>query len=368
MELIHSSREELLEKLQLVSNIVERKNTMQILANIWIQKKGLELTFLSSDIEIQISTQAYLGSQHQNFSTTVSARKFLDLLKSLPEQAHVVVTQEGQKLTLATNKSRFVLQTMPAEDFPLVKEPNEWSSKIELPQKILKHLLTSVSFSMAQQDLRYFLNGVLFVVDQTHVRAVATDSHRLAYADTQTPGTEGYHEIILPRKTVFELSRLLSDTDDLVSIELAVNQAKFSFGSVKMVTKLVEGKFPDYKRVVSVSHEYQVIIQREVLQKALQRASILTSDKFRGIRWLLDSNRLTIIANNSDQEEAKEEIELSYTGPRIDVGFNLNYLLDVLNAVKSENIQISLQDSNSSVLVTLPEKDSFRYVVMPMRI
>lgn len=368
MELIHSSREELLEKLQLVSNIVERRNTMPVLANILLQKKGHELTFLSSDIEMQICTQGNIGGAGDNISTTVSAKKFLDLLKSLPEQADVVVNKEGQKLTLMTSKSRFILQTLPSEDFPLVKEPSEWSAKITIAQKTLKNLLGSVAFSMAQQDLRYYLNGVLFILDQTHVRAVATDSHRLAYADAEASGTEGNHEIIVPRKTVLELSRLLADSDDPVSIELAENQAKFSFGQVQMITKLVEGKFPDYKRVIAASHDYKVIIPRDALQKALQRASILTSDKFRGVRWVLESNNLVIVANNSDQEEAREEIGLSYNGPKIDVGFNLNYLLDVLNTVKSENIQISLQDSNSSALVTLPEQESFKYVVMPMRI
>ncbi|NJM33228.1 MAG: DNA polymerase III subunit beta, partial [Limnobacter sp.] len=238
-----------------------------------------------------------------------------------------------------------------------------------LPQKTLKNLLTMVNFAMAQQDLRYYLNGVLLVIEGSTVKAVATDGHRLAYCEAE--GLEGggsRHEVIIPRKTVLELSRLLAETDDMVRVNLAANQAKFIFSEITLITKLVEGKFPDYQRVIPKNHEHLIQLDRETLQRSLQRASILTSDKFRGIRWVLTPGKLTFVASNSDQEEARDEIEVQYSGPEIDVGFNVNYLLDVLNNLKTENVQFALQDNNSSALVTTSGLDDFKYVVMPMRI
>lgn len=367
MELIHSSRDALVRKLQIVSNIVERRNTLPVLANILLKKAGNILTILSSDIEMQIQTQVEVPAG-EDVSTTVAARKFLDILRSLPDNTDVQVTLDARKMAVRGGKSRFALQTLPAEDFPLVQEPKEWVSQITLAQKTLKQLLTLVNFSMAQQDLRYYLNGVLLVVDGAVIRAVATDGHRLAYADAPGQGGDTKHEVIIPRKTVLELSRLLNETDDPVTIDLASNQAKFSFADITLITKLVEGKFPDYQRVIPKNHQHVVVLERETLLKSLQRASILTSDKFRGIRWIIAPTGLTIVASNSDQEEARDEIEVDYSGPEIDVGFNVNYLLDVLNNLKSDNVQFTLQDGNSSALVTNPGKDDFKYVVMPMRI
>lgn len=368
MELIHSSRDALVRKLQIVSNIVERRNTLPVLANILLKKQGGLVTLLSSDIEMQIQTTAEVGSGGEDTTTTVAARKFLDILRSLPDDSDVVVKLDGKKMSVQAKKSRFALQTLPAEDFPLVQEPKEWVSQITLPQKVLKQLLGMVHFSMAQQDLRYYLNGVLLVIESSVVRAVATDGHRLAYSEAQGQGGVTKHEVIIPRKTVLELSRLLNETDDPVTVDLASNQAKFTFADITLITKLVEGKFPDYQRVIPKSHQHHVVMSREGLLHSLQRASILTSDKFRGIRWVLVPGGLTIVANNSDQEEARDEMEVDYNGPEIDVGFNVNYLLDVLNNLKSENVQFTLQDGNSSALVTNPGKDDFKYVVMPMRI
>ena len=368
MELIHSSRDALVRKLQIVSNIVERRNTLPVLSNILLKKEGGTLTLLASDIEMQIQTTAQVGGEGEDASITVAARKFLDILRSLPENSDVSVKLDGKKMSVQAKKSRFALQTLPAEDFPLVQEPKEWVTQITLPQKMLKHLLGMVHFSMAQQDLRYYLNGVLLVIEMDCVRAIATDGHRLAYADAPGQGGLAKHEVIVPRKTVLELSRLLNETDDPVSIDLANNQAKFSFSDITLITKLVEGKFPDYQRVIPANHQYSVVLPRDALLHSLQRASILTSDKFRGIRWVLTSGGLTIVANNSDQEEARDEMEVEYQGPEIDVGFNVNYLLEVLSNLKTESVQFTLQDGNSSALVTNPGKEDFKYVVMPMRI
>lgn len=368
MELIHSSRDALVRKLQIVSNIVERRNTLPVLANILLKKEGGTVTLLSSDIEMQIQTSAEVGGEGGDVATTVAAKKFLDILRLLPDSADVSVKLDSKKMSVQAGKSRFALQTLPAEDFPLVQEPKEWIAQLTVPQNTLKQLFSMVHFSMAQQDLRYYLNGVLLVVDSAKIKAVATDGHRLAYCDASGQGAQSQHEVIIPRKTVLELSRLLSDTDDMVKIDLASNQARFAFSDIVLITKLVEGKFPDFQRVIPKNHQNLVVLNREALLKSLQRASILTSDKFRGIRWVLTPGLLTVVANNSDQEEARDEIEVDYTGPEIDIGFNVNYLLDVLNNLKAETVQFALQDNNSSALVTKPGEDDFKYVVMPMRI
>ena len=368
MQLIYSSRDALVRKLQVVSNIVERRNTLPVLANVLIKKNGQTLTLLSTDIEMQISTQAQMGVGEETASTTVAARKLLDILRSLPDGPDVALKLDGKKLAVQAGKSRFSLQTLPAEEFPVVQEPSDWLAKVTVSQKTLKNLLSLVHFAMAQQDLRYYLNGVLLVIDQGALKAVATDGHRLAYAETQIDEANDKQEVIMPRKTVLELLRLLNDTDDEVSIDLANNQARFKFNDIDLITKLVEGKFPDYQRVIPKNHTKHFVVNRDVLLKTLQRASILTTDKFRGVRCVLSNGSLSVVATNSDQEEAHDEIEVDYTGDTVDIGFNVNYLQDVLNNLKIENIQLTLQDSNSSALFTKPEADDFKYVVMPMRI
>lgn len=368
MQLIYSSRDALVRKLQVVSNIVERRNTLPVLANVLIKKLGQSLTLLSTDIEMQVSTTADIGVGDENVSTTVAARKLLDILRSLPDGMDVALRLDGKKLAIQAGKSRFSLQTLPAEEFPLVQEPSDWLANVTVSQKMLKHLLAMVHYAMAQQDLRYYLNGVLLVIDSGVLRAVATDGHRLAYAEVQTESTGGKQEVIMPRKTVLELLRLLNDTDDAVSIDLASNQARFRFSEVDLITKLVEGKFPDYQRVIPKGHTKHFVVDRDVLLRSLQRASILTTDKFRGVRCVLESGSLTVVATNADQEEAHDEIEVDYSGDSVDIGFNVNYLQDVLNNLKIDSIKVTLQDSNSSALFTKPDSDDFKYVVMPMRI
>ncbi len=368
MELIHSSRDALVQKLQVVSNIVERRNTMPVLSNVLLKKEDGTLTFLSSDIEMQIQTTIEAKNTSENMATTVTAKKLLDILRLLPESTDVSIKLDAKKMTIQAGKSRFNLQTLPAEDFPLVQEPKEWIAHLDLTQGMLKQLLNMVHFSMAQQDLRYYLNGVLLILQPDCIKAVATDGHRLAFCETTGQGSATGHEVIIPRKTVIELSRLLSDSNDPVKIDLASNQARFSFSNITLITKLIEGKFPDYQRVIPKDHPNQVTLDREDLLKSLQRASILTSDKFRGIRWILAPSVLNIVATNSDQEEARDEIEVDYNGPEIDIGFNVNYLLDVLNNLRTESVRFALQDGNSSVLVTRLEDENFKYVVMPMRI
>ncbi len=367
MQLVKTHRDTLLRPLQIVSGIVERRHTLPILANILIRKTGTNVSFLSTDIEVQITTNATIGSGDDNAATTVAARKLLDILRALPE-GEVSLTLSNKRMTVQSGKSRFNLQTLAAEEFPTVAVADQFNASVSLPQKTLKHLFNMVHFSMAQQDIRYYLNGLLLVVDGNSMIAVATDGHRLAYCQAQTEQAFPRQEVIIPRKTIMELQRLLEDTDEPVQINIANNQVKLNFADIELISKLVEGKFPDFNRVVPKGYVNNFSIGRESLLKSLQRAAIMTSDKFKGIRCVITPGSMKISSTNSDQEEAIEEIEIDYSGDSVDIGFNVTYLLDVLNNLKCDQINIALGDSTSSALITVPEHDDFKYVVMPMRI
>ncbi|RWA48728.1 DNA polymerase III subunit beta [Cupriavidus sp. UYMSc13B] len=371
MQLVKTSRDNLLRPLQIVSGIVERRHTLPILANLLIRKSGSNVSFLSTDIEIQITTHAECGVGNDSVATTVAARKLLDILRAMPD-GDVALSLNDKRMTVQSGKSRFALQTLAAEEFPTVAEASEFNASVSLPQKTFKHLLAMVHFAMAQQDIRYYLNGMLLVVEGKKVMAVATDGHRLAYCgvelDTEAAGVGARQEVIIPRKTILELQRLLEDNDDPVQVQLAANQVKFTFANIELISKLVEGKFPDFQRVIPKGYKNAFAIDRVQLQQALQRTAILTTDKFKGVRCILDTHMLKISSTNADQEEAQEELELDYSGDALDIGFNVTYLLDVLANLKTEQVQVSLGDSNSSALITVPEDDNFKYVVMPMRI
>jgi len=368
MVLIKSQRDTLLAPLQSVSGIVERRHTLPILSNVLIEKQGDKLTFLATDIEIQITTSSQISGGEGDGAITVGARKLQEILRSLPDSTEVSLKVEDKRLQIKGGKSRFNLQTLPADDFPRMNLAEGEVRKFQITQRAFRQLLGKTQYSMAAQDVRYYLNGLLLLVDGNELRAVATDGHRLAYAcvgiDTDLPR----QEMILPRKTVIELNRLLVDSDDVLDIALSSNQVRFSFGSIVLVSKLIDGKFPDYERVIPALLKYHMKVERQVLMQAMQRAAILTNEKFRGIRVVLGENSLKLIAANAEQEEAQEEIEVDYSGEVIDVGFNVGYLLDVLNNVHAEVIQWSFNDANSSALITLPDNDQFKYVVMPMRI
>jgi DNA polymerase-3 subunit beta len=344
-----------------------------------ITKTGADVSFLSTDLELQITTRADFGTGSDQVATTVAARKLLDILRALPESGEVSLSVANKKMTVQSGKSRFNLQTLAAEEFPTVAQPERYPASLKMAQKTLKHLFSMVHFAMAQQDIRYYLNGLLLVVDGAKVIAVATDGHRLAYcsvaleppaeqdAERQTPAT-ARHDVIIPRKTVVELQRLLDDGDEPVEIEIAGNQARFRFGGIELISKLVEGKFPDYQRVIPSGYSRTFTVPREAWLRALTRVAILTSDKFKGVRFILSDDSVKISSTNADQEDAQDEIEIEYRHGPLDIGFNVSYLLDVLNNLKAETIQVAMGDSNSSALITVPDDDDFKYVVMPMRI
>ena len=339
MIVLKAPQEKLLSALQAVSGIVERRHTLPILANVLLRKSGADIEFTTSDLEIQVRTSAQLGGDDASFATTVGARKLIDILRMLP-----------------------------ADDFPLVNEAADFGPAFTVPQKTLLGLIKQVHFAMAVHDIRYYLNGILFVAEGKTLTLVATDGHRLALAQATLATDIPKQEVILPRKTVLELQRLLKDDETPIEMRFAANQAKFGFSGMEFVTKLVEGKFPDYNRVIPKNHKNAVVLGRSTLLASLQRAAILTSEKFKGVRLNIEPGVLRIASSNAEQEEAKEELEIDYGGDEIEIGFNVTYLMDVLANMGQDMVQLELQDANSSVLITVPEQNGFKYVVMPMRI
>ena len=361
-------KEALLKPLQTVVGIVERKQTMPILSNVLIEKELGKIRFTATDLEIQITTTIEAEADSDTSSAiTVGGKKLQEILRILPEQSKVSIEVKENRAQIKSNKSRFNLQSLPAQDFPKLSNQLTDAKKIKLSQIALKTLLSSVQFAMAQQDVRYYLNGVLFVIEDNKFRAVATDGHRLAYNAITVEENSEKLEIIIPRKAIVELSKLLSDDDKEIEIEFSAQQLKATFSGIELVTKLIEGKFPDYQRVIP-NYSNHLSINRTLVQQALQRAAILSNEKFRGVRFVLTEKNLCIISSNSEQEEAQVEIETDYHGEAIDIGFNVNYLLDGLNSINTEMAIFSFGNPNSSILITSPDDLEFRYVVMPMRI
>jgi DNA polymerase-3 subunit beta len=286
----------------------------------------------------------------------------------MPDDQTVSLEQTGGKLLLKGGKSRFTVQSLPAEDFPLVQESTALGPVFSVPQATLKSLLSQVAFAMAVHDIRYYLNGILFVAEGQQLSLVATDGHRLAFASAQLDTEVPKQEVILPRKTVVELQRLLSDKEGDIELQFASNQAKFSFDGMEFVTKLVEGKFPDYNRVIPKNHHNSVTLGRVALLATLQRTAIMTSEKFKGVRLNLEPGVLRVASNNAEQEEAVDELDIDYGGDTIEIGFNVSYLIDVLANMGQDMVKLELADGNSSALITNPDNEHFKYVVMPMRI
>ncbi|HRL76165.1 MAG TPA: DNA polymerase III subunit beta [Candidatus Accumulibacter phosphatis] len=376
MLLIKTRRDVLLAPLQAVSGIVERRHTLPILSNVLLEKRGEVLTLLATDIEIQITTSTPdIGGEGEG-AVTVGARKLQEILRSLPETAEVSLVLEDRRLQVKAGRSRFNLQTLPADDFPSMTLSQGEARNLRLTQREFRQLLAQTHYSMASQDVRYYLNGLLLLLADGELRAVATDGHRLAYASMPLAAAAGAagddgesrQELILPRKTVVELNRLLADSDEPLVIDILPNQIRFQFGQISLVSKLIDGRFPDYQRVIPLTLKDVIRLQRSVLLQSMVRAAILTNEKFRGVRLVLAEGSLKIIAANAEQEEAQEEIEVDYSGEPLDVGFNVSYLLDVLNNSVGETIDWGFNDASSSALLTIPGNDRFKYVVMPMRI
>jgi DNA polymerase-3 subunit beta len=332
-----------------------------------LEVKQNKIHLTATDLEMQISLTVDSVTSG-DFSTTLSAKKLLDICRSLPDNAEINMSTTESRITLKAAKSRFNLQTLPAADYPVMTKTQTNSTLVVLAQRELKDLLKQVEFAMAQQDIRYYLNGLLFEIAANKLNIVGTDGHRLSFTSTELKQNYEKQDVILPRKTVVELIKLLDDSDDEVQIELASNQVNFSFANLKLISKVIDGKFPDYNRVIPIGHQNTFSVERLNVLLAMQRASILSNEKYRGIRMVLSNNNLKLISTNSDQEEAEEELEINYSGDALDIGFNVTYLIDVLNNTNSDQANFSFADANSSCLITIPNNPNYKYVVMPMRI
>lgn len=364
---IQINRETLLKPLTSVTSIVEKRHTLPILSNLLLEAKQDKIYLTATDLEMQISLSVDSAAKG-DFSTTISAKKLLDICRSLPDNAEINMATNDSRITLKAGKSRFNLQTLPAADYPVITKTQTVGTLVTIGQGLLKALLKQVEFAMAQQDIRYYLNGLLFEVSANRLNVVGTDGHRLSFTSTELKQNYEKQEIILPRKTVLELVKLLDDSEEDVQIELTNNQVNFSFGNIRLISKVIDGKFPDYNRVIPTGHQNTFSIERLGVLLAMQRASILSNEKYRGIRMVLSNNNLKLISTNSDQEEAEEELEINYNGNSLDIGFNVTYLIDVLNNTNSEQVNFSFADANSSCLITVPNNSDYKYVVMPMRI
>ena len=368
MKLIQTQRDALLKPLQAVTGIVERKHTLPILSNVLFERKDGVLTLTATDLEIQVITSTDCSLDGEGIAITVSARKLQDILRSLPESAQVSLEVLEDRLHVKAERSRFNLQTLPAQDFPRIAEATEAGASFSVQQGAFRHLLSLVQYAMAQQDIRYYLNGLLTIVEGGTLTVVATDGHRLALATLKIDQDTPRQEVIVPRKAVVELIKLLGEAEEPVRIDVHGNQVRFSFGSTLLVSKVVDGKFPDYKRVIPADYQKHFQLDRQLLLHALQRAAILSNEKFRGVRWILSPNTLRIACTNTEQEEAQEELEIDYQGDALDIGFNVTYLTDVLSNLDAATVTCALGDSNSSAVLTVPGSEGFLYVVMPMRI
>ena len=366
---IKAKNSTLLGPLQFVTGIVERRHTLPILSNVLIEVTDHSVNFLATDLEVQIKATAKLEMAHKPGSLTVGAKKLQDILRALLPDADTTLELKESRLTVKAGKSRFALQTLAAADFPKIAEAKEVATELNLPQKEFKRVLGLVQFAMAIQDIRYYLNGVLLSTEGNTLRLVATDGHRLSMASYKLPEPVGKIDAILPRKTVLELIKLLDESDDPIHLKMHQNQVKFTFAGIEIVSKIVEGKFPDYTKVIPSGYTNHLTLNRVELLGALQRASILSNDKIRGVRLVFTKDSLSIICSNNENEEAEENLPIDYSADAMDIAFNIAYLLDVLNHLHNENVLISLGEANmSSALITQPGGEDFKYVVMPMRI
>ncbi len=363
---LSAPREKILKPLQAVIGVVERRQTMPILANVLLSARESELSITATDLEVELVATIALDVG-QTGDITVPGRKLLDICRALPEGAEVRLELSGEKLTVRSGRSRFSLSTLPAADFPVVDEVKGKQS-ITVSQDRVRKLLEKTHFAMAQQDVRYYLNGMLLEVEGLTLRAVATDGHRLALCEVELDGAASQsQQVILPRKGVLELQRLL-DGDGDVGLSIGSNHVRVEVEGIRFTSKLIDGRFPEYGRVIPKAPANRLRATRDELRQALQRTAILSNEKYRGIRLSLKSETLLIQAHNPEQEEAEEQVGVNYEGEEMEVGFNVNYLLDALGAIDGDDVQIGLADSNSSCLIEAPTSETTKFVVMPMRL
>jgi len=361
-----AAREELLAPLQSVIGVVERRQTMPVLANVLLSARENRLSITGTDLEVELVASSQVNVQ-QAGDITVPGRKLLDIFRSLPDGVGITFSTEGERVSVRAGRSRFTLSTLPAAEFPVVEEINAQQT-LTFAQGEFRRLIDKTHFSMAQQDVRYYLNGLLIETEGKSLRAVATDGHRLALCEMEIEAkAKVSQQVIVPRKGVLELQRILG-TEGTIELGIGTNHVRAQIGDIRFTSKLIDGRFPEYGRVIPASPTKRVEADRETLRQALQRTAILSNEKYRGIRLTVKEDLLTLQAHNPEQEEAEDQVEVAYKGDEVEIGFNVNYLLDALSAIDGDKVEIGLTDSNSSCLIHAPGVAHTRYVVMPMRL
>ncbi|MCB1984333.1 MAG: DNA polymerase III subunit beta [Burkholderiales bacterium] len=371
MILFKTNRDNLLKPLQMVTGIVEKRQTQPILSNVLIQKSDETISFLTSDMEMQITIVSRTeNNKGQNFLLTVSAKKLQDILRALEPDTEVSLIKKDEKLQVKSGKSLFSLQSLPSDDYPIITEEQESTTAVTIQQNTFKNLLNNVQYAIAEQDIRYFLNGVLLSIENGELKAVGTDTHRLALSLTEIQSSYINQEVILPRKTVFELIKLLKDDEEPVKIEIFPKRVRFSFSDIVLISKVIDGKYPNYNRVIPTQNDKYFDLDRISFLHTLQRVSILSNPNvlLKGARLLISKEKLGIICKNNEQEEASDEIAIQYDNEAIDFCLNITYLLDLLNNVTVDTFRFAFSSASPSVLITIPGRDDFKYVIMPMKI
>ncbi|CAH1530804.1 MULTISPECIES: DNA polymerase III subunit beta [Vibrio] len=360
-------RSHLIKPLQQVSGALGGRPTLPILGNLLLKVEDNVLSMTATDLEVELVSKVTLEGDFEAGSITVPSRKFLDICRGLPDDSIITFVLEGDRVQVRSGRSRFSLATLPANDFPNIED---WQSEVEvsLTQSDLRTLIEKTQFSMANQDVRYYLNGMLFEIDGTTLRSVATDGHRMAVSQTQLGADFAQKQIIVPRKGVQELVKLMDAPEQPVVLQIGSSNVRAEVNNFIFTSKLVDGRFPDYRRVMPQSTNKTLEASCDELRQAFSRAAILSNEKFRGVRVNLAGSEMRITANNPEQEEAEEMLDVTFEGDAIEIGFNVSYVLDVLNTLRCEKVRVSMSDANASALIENADDDSAMYVVMPIRL
>ena len=358
-------RDELLRPLTLVAGVVERRQTLPILSYIKMRQAQGRLTLTGTDLEIEVSVEMPVGTGETEI--TVPARKLLDICRALPEGSDIKLAKQGEKVTLTAGKSRFTLVTLPPADFPSLEAAN-WEPALTIEAMALKQLFQRTQFCMAQQDVRYYLNGLCLEFENKKLRAIATDGHRMALSELKTTTAIPEKQIIVPRKGIHEISRLLDVAEGEAQVQIAPNHVRLQTSGVVFTSKLIDGRFPDYTKVVPATQSKTISVDRSAFREALSRVAILSNEKYRGVRISVGDSRLSVSAHNPEQEEATEELDADYRGDAIEIGFNVNYLIEAVGAIESARVHLGLNDANSSCVLSAPDDTETRYIIMPMRL
>ncbi len=361
------AREALLRPLQLVAGVVEKRQTLPVLSNVLLEVRGQQLSLTGTDLEVELVGRVTLDEVGQEGEITVPGKKLMDICRSLPDGSQIEVELDDQRVNVRSGRSRFTLSTLPATEFPNV-DNIAGEKPFTLAQSALRRVIDRTSFAMAQQDVRYYLNGMLFEVNANSLRTVSTDGHRLATCKVEIAGPDSAQQIILPRKGVLELAKLLTDAEASVTLALSTNHLRAHTENFTFTSKLVDGKFPDYTRVIPKNGSNVLLADRTELRQVFNRTAILSNEKYRGVRLVLDTDLLKVFANNPEQEEAEESVSVEYRGDALEMGFNVSYLQDVMSVLDSHLVKMTLSDANSSALLEEPEGGDAMYVVMPMRL